>query len=382
MLKPTSYHDGHTTEGLKFHSWTEQWHDRGYDGEGVDIAVIDGGFDGFETAELPPVSTSPSLLQSTQFYCYHNDYNPSSTNATLCRGPIKNGILTPENHGTQVAEIVMDMAPGADLYLVRVSAVQQINHALPWLHSKGIDMVVMSATFPFEGPGDGTSGFPTDESLLDIIDRATDTGLVWVNAAGNYADGQSWATTSPETDTHNGTRWIQFYEPSALEIDLFNPPGIGNKLERNSDDIDLRWYHSTDPNTDLNLYVYDGGGVARAVSDRDQQNTMMPSTEHIRFGELPNTGGPYHVRIEVASQTILEYIQLVVDDGLLLHSVKNMSLANPADSTDPNILVVGAVEGTRSSYLVAYYSSRGPTADGRDKPDMWGLSEVTTRVGA
>ena len=364
-LQPARGFGNIVSEGMDYHPYVESWHNSSYDGGGIGIGVIDGGFDGFDsTAELP---------STVGFRCYHyRILSESSTNANLCYGPIINGTQVADRHGTQVAEIIMDMAPAADLYLVRVDNIRQMHDALEWLNGKGVDVINLSGTFPFEGPGNGTSQeLYIEWSALAAIDEAAKEGITWVNAAGNFADGSSWATTSPKNKTSDGHRWIAFDGASDIDNKLHGYPGT----------IDLRWHHSTDPNTDLNLYVYDGSGIARRVSEDNQWNAMYPkSTERIEFGSIPSSGGPYKVRITVNSTTIPEFIQLTVDqNGVLGHKNPNMSLGSPADSANPGMRAVGAIyKHPFEGYQILPESSRGPTTDGRHKPDIMGLSGVST----
>lgn len=87
------------------------WHDNGITGNGVRAGVLDLGFSGYENligSELPENTTAVYTGSSSDFY------------STV--------------HGTACAEILHDVAPGADLYLVNVADMDvDYPSAVSWL---------------------------------------------------------------------------------------------------------------------------------------------------------------------------------------------------------------------------------------------------------
>ena len=94
-----------TSEGVGL-TGADTYHNAGYIGSGVKVAVFDVGYIGLSNAisnnELP---NNVVKVDCTVQPC--NSNNPSIENTS--------------NHGTAVAEIIHDMAPGATLYLIKVS---------------------------------------------------------------------------------------------------------------------------------------------------------------------------------------------------------------------------------------------------------------------
>jgi hypothetical protein len=90
-------------------------------------------------------------------------------------------------HGTQVAEIVMDMAPGADLSIGIVGDHgSEVAEVVDWMDGQGVDVIVASVSpVVFEGPGDGDSYVSGFRSWLVAIDTAVTKNITWINAAGN-----------------------------------------------------------------------------------------------------------------------------------------------------------------------------------------------------
>ncbi len=163
------------------------WNQAGYSGQGVKVGVVDShpGFNGFRDlmgTELP---------STVQARCY-TDIGRFTTNLADCEDAETGG-----NHGTLVAEAVVDIAPEVSLYIANPPSLGDIRKAVDWMVSEGVKVIVQSETYVFDGPGNGTS--PFSDSPLRTVDRAVAGGVVWVNNAGNNAR-QTWFARAPFLD--------------------------------------------------------------------------------------------------------------------------------------------------------------------------------------
>ena len=52
--------------------------------------------------------------------------------------------------------------------------------ATDWMASEGVSVIKYSASWTFDGPGDGTS--PLSASPLNTVDRAVASDILWVNS--------------------------------------------------------------------------------------------------------------------------------------------------------------------------------------------------------
>ena len=98
-----------TTEGLTVIGASE-WQTAGHQGAGVKVAIVDLGFDGWDTL---PDGELPSEVETVAF---DDD------------GKLDTGT----DHGTQMAEIVHDVAPEADLVLITFSDAR-MTEMVDWL---------------------------------------------------------------------------------------------------------------------------------------------------------------------------------------------------------------------------------------------------------
>ena len=71
------------------------------------------------------------------------------------------------------------------------------------------------------------------------------------------------------------------------------------------------------------------------------------------------------------------WVQLIDHAGNALRWTQGGGIGNPAESANPGVLAVGAASW-RSPAEINHYSSRGPTPDGRVKPDIVGVDQGTS----
>ena len=131
------------------------WHSAGFTGQGVKVAIVDLGFEGYSSllgTELPDTVVTRSFRSD---------------------GEIGAGIT----HGINVAEIVHDMAPDASLYLVNFDDSLALSEAVDWLKSQDVDVINHSISWFNAGPGDGTG------PINSIVTSADNGGILWVNSA-------------------------------------------------------------------------------------------------------------------------------------------------------------------------------------------------------
>ena len=163
--------------------WSIKAYENAYDnhyvrGQGVKVAIIDGGFKGAD--ELSGDLPARSRLRGHDF-----------TGEGLYAGD--------EVHGTACTEIIHDVAPEAELYLYKVGDLVDLENAKDRSIQDSIGVISHSLTWYGTGIGDGKG------IACDIVDDAADNGILWVNAAGNSAKShyyQPWSDSDSD-DIHN-----------------------------------------------------------------------------------------------------------------------------------------------------------------------------------
>lgn len=114
-------------------------------------------------------------------------------------------------HGTACAEIIHDLAPGAELYLVKIATLVDLSQAVDYLRSQNVDITSTSLGFYNVSPGDGTG------PLADIVEQARSDGIFWTTAAGNDRQAH-WSGQFIDNDDN---RWHEF--DSGQEVNFYGP---------------------------------------------------------------------------------------------------------------------------------------------------------------
>ena len=308
------------------------WHAKNLTGSGVKVAVIDGGFIGL--AERQAAGDLPSSVITQDF----------------CRGRFN----TASEHGTAVAEIVHEMAPGAQLYLICVDTEVDLAAAAAYAKAQGASVISHSASwFGARGDGSGTIG--------TIVSEARAAGILWVNSAGNYAD-THWSGTYVSADGDRAHDWAPgdegntFVWPDDTEICGY-----------------LRWDEWSGGASDFDLVLFHSAtGVTLAVSDDVQGGSESPE-EELCVGQRSGSNMTVAWGIRGYFVRSTPKMDLFVFDMPLEYQTAAGSLGDPA--TSPASLAVGAL--CWQSRQPEFFTSQGPTIDGRMKPDLVGHDSVS-----
>ncbi len=353
-----------TSQGVAAHLATA-WHEAGITGEGVKVGVIDTtttdtSRDGFTGLHSLMGTELPSSVVGLCFY----GIGQSNNDLDNCDAP------DGDAHGTVVAEAVMDIAPGATLYIANPVSKGDLRQATEWMSAQGVQVINYSVGWTFDGPGDGTS--PDSISPLNTVDWAVENGIIWVNSAGNAAQ-DTWFGPYSNPD---GNRWVNFH----------GDDGERNYLQLPANDetvnfvVELRWEDSwRGATSDLDLFLYEDGTTQRLVaSSEDLQSRGLGDNPH-EYLRLTTDPSPlprenYYVAVSHELGDAPEWIQVRVRFfGALNNPTESGSISNPAESANPGMLAVGAAHYWDTS-AIADYSSQGPTPDGRVKPDIAGVA--------
>jgi len=314
------------------------WQAAGYNGQGIKIGILDQGFDGYRDllgTRLPFSVTAQSFVPGIA---------PDGTGLT---------------HGTAVAEIIHATAPDAELFLAHYDGGDvSMGNAVDWLMQQGVQIISHSAG-GLAAPMDGTG------RDAELADRVAAAGLIWINSAGNAAN-QHYRGTFTDS---NGDL-IHEFAPDKTTLGFYSDPAGLTQIILNWDD----W--ASGGTQDLDLFLLDDAGNIIA-SARNTRDGNRPPVEQILY------------QFEDSRTYFLTINGVKVDRPLRLdlyiHQTSNLELADPNGSLATpgdarGSLTVGAAYW-RTDELEPF-SSRGPTADGRVKPDLIGPDGVLSDIFA
>ena len=356
-----------TSEGVQAHL-SAAWNQAGYSGQGIKVGIIDLGFKDLTSlmgTELPARVQGRCYTDIdvfTQDLADCEAVDDVTTSFPECLDDAQRRAVRSAIHGTIVAESVIDIAPEVSLYIANPISRADLQAAADWMASEGVSVINYSAGWIFDGPGDGTS--PLSASPLNTVDRAVASDIIWVNSAGNNAQ-ETWfgGYLDPDDD-----KFINFVSGN-VEVNSLPLRACRSYT------IQLRWEDDWNKaSTDLDLYLYH-------VPSRSFTTLVSEDEQSGQRGHVPFEAFDFTYRVDSDDFGIVvvhhsgdapDWIQLAVwSVDPIQHHTGSGSITNPAESANPGMLAVGAAPWYDVN-TIEPYSSRGPTPDGRVKPDIVG----------
>lgn len=320
----------------------------------VKVAVLDNGF-GDLGQNFSEVSTY--LPVSTQVI----EYYPKEMNEKFSLNPsFKGNPLSSSQHGLMMAQIVWSLsgslAKGPQFYLLNANGYTNFTRAVRYAIEQDVDIILYSQNWEYGGNFDG-KGF-----INKVVNDATSAGILWVNAAGNYA-GKVWNSKITLKDGNilklkNGDDKVEFE--------------VG--LDENTSTLTVAWQDFFNDSqkaatTDLDIDIVDVNGKVHATSNLSQVNTgaddkrkpTLYAREKVSF-KLDK--GRYFIKVkyvsgDVGSKNIRLYLNSENEGAKISNILREQEVMIPADN--PNVITVG-------DNSIA--SAMGPTLDNRSKPDL------------
>ena len=274
----------------------------GYYGQGARVAVIDVEFGGLADA-LAAGEVGNVVLAS--------DYTGE-------------GMEVGGSHGTECAEIVHDMAPEAELLLMKISTSVQLAEAVNDAIANGADVISHSVGWFNTNFYDGTG------PIAQIASQAVQAGILWVNAAGNSADGGHWEGEWQDPD---GDGYLDFAPGD--ESNDFHVSG-GELIT-----LSLTWDDWPASDQDYDLFLVNAFGQIVASSENYQAGMQEPGEAIVYLVPFP---GDYGVVIQAYSPPAHPRLELFCSpyDLPLEYSVGESCVASPANA--PFVFAVGAID--------------------------------------
>jgi len=305
--------------------------------DGLKVGVIDLGFEGFEALkgrELP----GDGMIFTRSF---RDDGD----------------IEADDDHGTAVAEIVYDVEPEAWQYLAAVETVGDISEAVDYMLQNGVDVINMSLGCVGCGPGNGNG------AVVEVVEKAPQAGVPFVTSAGNEAN-RHWIGSFVDADGDGFHEFAPGDESNAFAADAGDEVFITMNWDFPN------WFASSQ---DFDLLLLDSlGNIVDQSRFRQAGFAGQEATEEIAI-TLPFSD-TFQIVIQRIQASLPETVEIYVEIDGLQYVVADRSLSLPADGRE--VFAVGAAHW--ASGLPETFSSRGPTKDGRLKPDMAAPDGVST----
>jgi hypothetical protein len=367
-----------TTEGDAVIRADAARRDLGVTGRGVRVGVISLGLAGLAesiaTGDLPPTTFHCRTLAFTIVQrttgCVATEKLVETSGGVTGRTFAADEDLTAagDAEGTAMLEIIRDLAPDAELWFAGGLTSVEVTSALRFL-AANVDVVVSDLGF--------AQSFPDGQSFLsrvwrDVIADPTSRARAYVQSAGNAAQRHYAAryTNSGVGDfggnLHLFARSLDTTGPgsSSTSNRVTVPPGGTILVFLSWDDPPER----SENDYDLELRSCQTGGTL-ADSTGIQNGAQDPTEGLVWTNPLSGPVDACVVIVNVFNRAAARTLNLVFDgSGSFEYQTAARSLQAPADAIG-DLIAVGAVPAGLPT-VIEPYSSRGPTFDGRIKPDL------------
>lgn len=318
----------------------------GINGSGVKVGIISNGVDhaGLVGDDLPSITIDPSLSGSG-------------------------------DEGTAMAEIVHDVAPGAQLYFSGPTTDVEMVNAIAYLRSQGCNVIVDDVIFP------GQPYF-SDGIVEQAAQAAVDAGVVYLSAAGNQGTPAGFYGDSHYQGFFNndGVGFHNFSETSAGGIDDFKELIVS---ANQSLTVVLQW---SDPfgasGNDYDLYLMNASFNVIASSTDAQLGSQDPIEA---FTWTNTTGADQLVRVLInwfsgLPNRELELFTFGTGTGAFDHATQSDVLFG--QQAAPGVIAVTAINAADpGTDTIEWFASEGPSTIYTDFASQTSIQRQTL-VGA
>ncbi|HZY32040.1 MAG TPA: S8 family serine peptidase [Candidatus Methylomirabilis sp.] len=350
----------------------------GVTGSGVKVGVISDGINGLTSSitssDLPASGVTMPAAPLTGGGISLDSPLPGATVFTLT--PMGRPDLTTGSEGRAMLEIIHDVAPGAQLFFAPgFTSSLGFQRAVRWLVAQGVKVVADDVVHFNAGPYDGTSVVSQEAAA------AVANGSSYFVAVGNYAQ-QHYQGLFTDAD---GDTLHEF----DVSLGLPRVDNAGETLNVTLQPgetvfINLQWNDPFGASTnDYDLCAHDPADIPSSplFCSTDPQTGTQNPTESFTFARSPGASGPgtLGVRINKVGMAAPRVFDLFILGGVMKEFVvADGSVPNKADAGG-GVTSVGAVNW-QTPNTIEFFSSRGPTNDGRLKPELVAPNRVATTV--
>ncbi|GBD12385.1 hypothetical protein HRbin24_00392 [bacterium HR24] len=330
----------------------------GLSGAGVRVGVISDGVRGLAqsqaSGDLPAVNATD---------CNVVAIDPAQTGA----------------EGTAMLEIVHDLAPGAELWFAGFGGSSgtalDFNAAVNCLAQR-VDVVVDDVNWFNVGPYDGSS--IVSRNTAAALNGPTNRVRAHVTAVGNHAATHYQEPYQPcpgEAAFHRFAATEQTLDRGGLGPRCDNPVLVpaGSTLR-----VLVQWNDPWGAScNDYDVYIFAHDSPTPLAASQNFQFCAQNPTELAVWQNVSTSPVTVDVVLAPIGQVEPRTFDIFFLGGIPNYYTPTSSVPNQADAGG-GVLAVGAINAFEDGHdEIAPYSSRGPTNDGRTKPDVTGIDGVS-----
>ena len=328
----------------------DDWHDAGHLGQGVKIAVFDVQWFGASLLEQ-------ELGSFFTHDCWQDPLCDSPIDTLNPRFDFERGV-----HGVACSEVVRDLAPEAELHLVRVNGQTTFENAVDWAIREEVDLISMSMTFFNESFYDGSG------PISEAIERLEEAGILLITSAGNSALNH-YEDRFRDQNQNGFHEFANGFETLPIRAES----GDSRVASVIWDDFDRCGVN------DFEVFLLDSSGNQIRQSDRKQEIGQQDCRPVERIRAPPEIDGKWvYLKIKRISGMEPVALDIMSHSGTIFGAIPRNSMADPAPH--PYAFAVAAVPV--DNYLhngVEVFSSHGPSRGPLHKPDLAAPDGLSTQ---
>lgn len=318
-----------STERDSFDLGASRWHQQGFRGQGVKVAVLDSGFRGYRSAlgkVLPARVTAKSFRDDGELEARDSQ------------------------HGILCAEVIHSLAPDAEILLANwePDSPESFARALAWAKDEGARVATCSVIMP--SWSDGAGGGPAHAALRAIMGQGNGSrDMILTAAAGNLAQRHWGGTIAPNRLHYHQWTTGQHLNPvvawgsERVAVEVYGPMTCKCRLQ-----VFERATGALVQEADLQPEISGGESWGQVA---------------VRFDPDPRKEYVTAIRL-LEPAAAADHLHVVVLGGHLGMATQSGSIAFPGDG--PQVLTLGCVD--EHCHRLPY-SSCGPNSR-RPKPDF------------
>lgn len=316
----------------------------GVGGNGIRVAIIDGGFGSLSGAVSGGHCPTPTYMWRAG--------SEITTVASMSTGDV---------HGTACVETVFDHVPNSDFELYNIGNSTELGSAVNLCQSHGVNVISMSLSFINTGWADNTG------AACIAANDAANSGILFFTSCGNRAQ-THWEGSFSDSDADDWHNWSGTDEGNARTA------SAGDNIA-----VSLSW--NPVANSDYDLYIYRSSDNAVLASSTNSGLTF----EDVSWTNTTGASVSFYIAVRKIGSSSPTFEIFSADNGSTYeYQVASGSNTSPSNSTNDNVLSVGAVpyasygSAAGTSGIIASYSSQGPTNSGNLAPALCSPTGTTT----
>ncbi len=319
-------------------------------GSGRRVAIFDGGFTDLAGAVTAGKAKTPA---------YVGNGGVASTVAGVN--------FSGNEHGTACVETVYDHCPNAVFEVYANGNATEKGAAVADCIAHGVNVISMSQSEYNLGWFDNTG------AACGYAQDAANAGILFLTSCGNRADSHYEAV---------------FKDADADNRHEFSGTDEGNNINgtiANNDNTHCYLSWNSSAGSDYDIYICrtsDNAVLASATT----VGTGVSGFEYVGWNNTSGSSVGVYFRVVKRSGGNTTFEMFTHNAGSYQYAVEAGSNTSPSNTTDLNVISVGAVDynsfdaAAGTSGIIAGYSSLGPTNSGNLAPKLTGPTNTTTRA--